>query len=73
MALACELLAWMQMIALTGPGRRWEPKRLRLRIFAVAGRIVRGGRRLRLRLAERWPWTGQITAATARLQALPVG
>jgi len=72
-ALACELLAWMQMIALTGPSRRWEPKRLRLRIFAVAGRIVRGGRRLRLRLAERWPWTGQITAATARLQALPAG
>jgi Transposase DDE domain group 1 len=61
----------MQMIALTGPGRRWEPRRLRLRNFAVAGRIVRGGRRLRLRLAERWPWTGQITAATARLQALP--
>ncbi len=72
-ALACGLLAWMQMIALTGPSRRWEPKRLRLRIFAVAGRIVRGGRRLRLRLAERWPWTGQITAATARLQALPAG
>ena len=25
-ALACELLAWMQMLALTGPARRWEPK-----------------------------------------------
>ena len=30
-ALACDLLAWMQMLALTGPARRWEPKRLRLR------------------------------------------
>jgi hypothetical protein len=69
-ALACELLAWMQMLALRGPGRRWEPKRLRLRIFAVAGRIVRGGRRLRLRLAARWPWATQITAATTRLDAL---
>ena len=55
-ALACELLAWTQMLALTGQSRRWEPKRLRLRIFAVAGRLARGGRRLRLRLAERWPW-----------------
>ena len=54
-AMACELLAWLQMLAFTGPARRWEPKRLRLRIFAVAGRLVRGGRRLRLRLAARWP------------------
>jgi hypothetical protein len=72
-ALACELLAWTQMIALAGPERRWEPKRLRLRIFAVAGRLVRGGRRLRLRLAGQWPWTPQITAAVTRLQALPSG
>ena len=48
-------------------------KRLRLRLFAVAGRLASSGRRLRLRLAERWPWTGEITAAIARLQALPAG
>ena len=69
-ALASELLAWMQMLAFAGPARRWEPKRLRLRIFAVAGRMVRGGRRLRLRLAARWPWATQITAAITRLDAL---
>jgi hypothetical protein len=40
-ALACELLAWTQLLALTGTARRWEPKRLRLRVFAVAGRLVR--------------------------------
>ena len=45
-ALACDLLAWMQMLALTGAARRWEPKRLRLRLFTCAGRIVRGSRRL---------------------------
>jgi hypothetical protein len=72
-ALACELLAWTQMLALDGPARRWEPKRLRLRIFAVAGRIVRGGRRLRLRIAGHWPWASQITAAITRLQAYPSG
>jgi DDE family transposase len=37
-ALACELLAWTQLLALTGTARRWEPKRLRLRLFSVAGR-----------------------------------
>ncbi len=72
-ALACELLAWMQMLALAGDARRWEPKRLRLRILAVAGQLVRGGRRLRLRLAERWPWATQATTAITILQALPPG
>jgi hypothetical protein len=72
-ALACELLAWTQMLALAGDARRWEPKRLRLRLFSAAGRLARGGRRLRLRLAARWPWAGQITAAVTRLQALPSG
>ena len=61
------------MLALTGTARRWEPKRLRLRLFSVAGRIVRGGRRLRLRLAARWPWSRDITAAISRLQALAPG
>ena len=68
--MACELLTWLQTLAFTGPARRWEPKRLRLRIFAVAGRLVRGGRRLRLRLAACWPWVSQIIAATNRLNAL---
>jgi len=72
-ALACDLLAWMQTLALTGTARRWEPKRLRLRLFSCAGRIVRGGRRLRLRLAASWPWAPQITAAIIRLQALAPG
>jgi hypothetical protein len=72
-AIACELTAWMQMLALTGPARRWEPKRLRLRLFSVAGRIVRSGRRLRLRLAAAWPWARQTAAAITRLQALTPG
>jgi hypothetical protein len=72
-ALACELLAWTQTLALTGPARRWEPKRLRLRIFACAGRLARGGRRLRLRLAAQWPWAADITTGFARIQALAPG
>ena len=72
-ALACELLAWTQLLALTGTARRWEPRRLRLRLFSVAGRLARGGRRLRLRLAGHWPWAADIAAAIARLQAIPSG
>jgi Transposase DDE domain group 1 len=72
-AMACEVLAWTQMLALTGPARRWEPKRLRLRIFSAAGRIVRSGRRLRLRLQARWPWSPLITAAIIRLHAFAPG
>jgi hypothetical protein len=72
-AMACELLAWTQMLALTGPARRWEPKRLRLRVFSAAGRLVRGSRRLRLRLAASWPWATQITAASTRLHNLAPG
>jgi DDE family transposase len=61
------------MIALADAIRRWEPKRLRLRLFAIAGRLASSDRRLRLRIARHWPWGGQITAAVTRLQALPSG
>jgi len=37
-ALAVELSAWMQMLALTAHSARcWEPKRLRLRLFTIPG------------------------------------
>jgi hypothetical protein len=44
--LACDLTAWTQMLALHDhPARRWEPKRLRLRLWSIAGRISRHARR----------------------------
>ncbi len=69
--LALDLLASMPMLALTGETRRWEPKRLRLRLFSAAGQLVTTGRRRWLCLARRWPWTQIITAAFGRLQTLP--
>ncbi|WP_067480525.1 transposase [Nocardia amamiensis] len=67
--LATELTAWMQTLALTDhPARRWEPKRLRLRLFSTAARLARHARRTQLRFSAHWPWTGLITAALARLQ-----
>ena len=43
--LALDLLAWMPMLALTGKTRRWEPRRLRLRLFSAAAQLVTTGRR----------------------------
>ncbi|SFY43245.1 IS1380 family transposase [Streptomyces atratus] len=69
--LALDLLAWMPMLALTGKTRRWEPKKLRLRLFSAAAQLVTTGRRRYLRLAAHWPWTDVISAAADRLHALP--
>jgi len=66
-ALACELLAWLQMLALTGSdARRWEHKRLRLRLLSIPARLVRGARRTRLRLAVT-RWTALTRTAWERL------
>ena len=48
--------------------RRWEPKRPRLRLFSIAGRIARHARRTRLRLAAHAPWAALLTTALTRLQ-----
>ncbi len=44
-ALAADLLAWTARLALPTHAATYEPKRLRLRILAVAGRLVRTARR----------------------------
>jgi hypothetical protein len=45
----------------------------RLRLFSAADRLVRGGRRLRLRIAGTWPWAAQLAAAISTLQAFAPG
>jgi hypothetical protein len=71
-ALAVELTAWMQMLSLTGhDARRWEPKRLRLRLFSIAGRLAEHGRVQRLHLSEHAPWAGLLTEMITTLQTLP--
>jgi hypothetical protein len=73
-ALACELTAWMQMLALHGhPARRWEPKRLRTRLFTVPAALARTGRRRLLHLAEHHPWATVVHDAVTRLRALNAG
>src|SRR5687768_4388485 len=70
-ALACEITTWAQLLALTEhPARRWEPKRLRIRIFSIAARLARSGRQTVLHLSAHAPWAGLLLdAITARTPA----
>lgn len=65
--IAADLQAWTQALYLTGELAGCEPKRLRYAAWHVAGRLVRGGRRLTLCLDASWPWAEQLQAAFERL------
>lgn len=69
--LAYELLTWTQLLAFhKQPAQVWEPKRLRLRLLAVAARLITTGRRRILRLSKRWPWADLVTSGHQRIAAL---
>jgi hypothetical protein len=69
--IAQDLLCWMKLLCLNGDLSKAEPKRLRHRLLHVAGRIVRHGRRTRLRLQADWPWAKTLAAAFTRLRVIP--
>jgi hypothetical protein len=68
---AADLIAWTQTTLLTGELATAEPAKLRYRLLHVAARITRGQRRVFVRIDKNWPWREQLTAAFARLEALP--
>jgi hypothetical protein len=68
---AADLLSWTQALCLTGELARAEPAALRYRLLAIAGRISRSGRLLRLRLDRDWPWARHLQTAFDRLRAAP--
>jgi len=70
--LACELIAWTQMLGYpTHPARRWEPKRLRLRLFSSAGRLAHHARRLVVHLSAGHAWTELLLTGRAAITAVP--
>ena len=71
-ALAAEITAWMQMLAFTNTetARRWEPKRLRYRIFTILATLARSGRRIWLHLSTRSPWAALTLTGLERLADL---
>lgn len=72
LAWACELTAWLQMLTLAGhPARRWEPKRRRLRLFSVAGRLAHSARRVVLHLNQAGRWTDLLLNIITTLPSLP--
>jgi hypothetical protein len=69
-SLACDLLAWLRLLALTGELARAEPKKLRYRLLHTAGRIVRGQRRRHLKISQSWPWATDLVNAFTAITAL---
>jgi len=62
----------MQLIALTRTNaRRWEPKRLRLRLFTIAAALTRHSRKAVLTLNQKQPWASLAHQAVTALRALP--
>ena len=68
---AAEITACMQTLALTShDARRWEPKRLRLRLFTTPAVIARRARTRVLHLAEHAPWANVVADALTALRTL---
>jgi hypothetical protein len=70
-SIACDLLAWLRLLALDGDLATAEPKTLRYKILHTAARIAKGQRRRYLRIPAQWPWARDITQAFTRIMALP--
>jgi hypothetical protein len=68
---AIDLLAWTSWLLLDADLARAEPKKLRYRLLHTAARITRSARRVRMRIADTWPWRHHLTTAFTRLAALP--
>jgi len=73
--------AWLALNAIAYNLGRWlarmtdqvcsQIKSLRHRLLALPGRLVRSGRRTRLRLPRGWPWEQEFTRVLARLRSIP--
>jgi hypothetical protein len=70
-AIAADLTAWLQLLALTGELAKAEPKTLRYRVLHAAARLTRGQRRRWLRIPTSWPWAQAIATAFRRIAAIP--
>ena len=66
--IAHNLSRWLQR--LTDGSATVNLKSLRHRLLKVPGRLVRSGRRMRLRMPVLWPWEAEFMAALAKLRLL---
>ena len=71
-ALAHDILAWSQLLALTGhPARKWEPRTIRARLMHIPATIARHARRTLIRYRADHPWTRLLLQGIGRLQTRP--
>jgi hypothetical protein len=71
-AIAADLVAWLRLLALTGPLATAEPKALRYRLLHVPARLTHSARRRHLRIPATWPWVEDLVAVFARIAAIPL-
>ena len=64
---AADLIAWTQTTLLDASLAHAEPKKLRYQLLHTAARIVRGQRKVRIRIDTSWPWAAELAAAFNRL------
>ena len=69
--LAYNVARWLRILSFPAAFRRCRGKRLRIRFLNVAARVVRSGRRLRLRLPHAYPYARDFVAAIERIRSLP--
>ena len=69
-ALAADLVRWFQLLCLDGDLAKARPKALRWSFLHAPGRLVRRGRRLVIRVLDRWPTAEDIVRAHRRIAAL---
>lgn len=70
MALVCfaaDLVRWFQLLCLTGPLAKAEPKTLRWQLWHTPARVVRRARRSVVRILDDWPHSGQLLKAYGRI------
>jgi hypothetical protein len=67
---AGDLVRWFQLLCVSGPLARAEPKTLRWRLWHAPARLIRHARRDIVRILDGWPDAPAIVAAHARIAAL---
>jgi hypothetical protein len=67
---AADLVRWFQLLCITGPLTRAEPKTLRWRLWHAPARLIRHARQDIVRVLDGWPDAPAIVAAHARITAL---
>lgn len=70
-AMACDLLAWLRLLLLSGDLAKAEPKTLRYQLLHTSARLIRGGRRRTIRIPETWPWAQELHDCLTAAFALP--